>query len=172
MKNIILIGMPGAGKSTVGVILAKALGYDFLDTDLLISRQTGQTLQNILNTYGIKFFLRAEEDAALSTNCHNTIIATGGSMVLSKKAMLHLKKDAVTVFLDVPLFKLRRRLYNMKTRGIVIGKNQTLDDIYRERLPLYQKYADFTVSANNGKMRNTEATVEAVLQKLPEFMKT
>lgn len=170
MKNIILIGMPGAGKSTVGVILAKALGYDFLDTDLLLSRKIGQTLQDFLNTYGIKRFLKAEEDAALSTNCHGTIIATGGSMVLSKTAMIHLKKDAVTVFLDVPLFELRRRLRNMKTRGIVIGKDQTIDDIYQERLPLYQKYADFTVSSNTGKMRNTEITVEAVLKRVSGFL--
>lgn len=143
--NMILIGMPGAGKSTIGVILAKTLGMNFCDTDLLIQQNTGQRLQQIIDTQGLDAFLKAEEEAICSLSCRNTVIATGGSAVLSQKAMAHLQSCGKCVYLDVTLEECKRRIRNIRTRGIAVRKGQTLDDVFRERIPLYQKYAALTV---------------------------
>ena len=163
-NNIILIGMPGAGKSTAGVILAKTLGYDFIDTDILICRNTGATLQDYIDAHGIDSFLRIEESTALSLDCDNTVIATGGSMALSDPAMGHLKRDSVTVFLDVPFSELAARLKNIRTRGILLSPGQTLENLYHTRVPIYKRYADITVKARNG--ADIEETVGEIIQSL------
>jgi shikimate kinase len=163
-ENIILIGMPGAGKSTVGVVLAKTLGYDFIDTDILMSRQTGMTLQSFIDANGIEAFLKAEKNA-LTLDCSRTVIATGGSMVLSEAAMAHLKDGSTTFFIDVPLGELVRRLKNIRTRGIALKPGQTVGDIYRGCLPLYIKYADFTVPDVSGEAPDIEALVSEIVLK-------
>lgn len=143
--NIILIGMPGAGKSTIGVLLAKTLGMNFCDTDLIIQQNTGNRLQQIIDTQGLGAFLKAEEEAICSLTCRNTVIATGGSAVLSEKAMAHLQNHGTCVYLEIPLEECRRRIRNIRTRGIAVHKGQTLDDVFDERIPFYQKYAERTV---------------------------
>ncbi|MBR5272849.1 MAG: shikimate kinase [Clostridia bacterium] len=161
-NNIILVGMPAAGKSTVGVILAKTIGYNFVDTDIVISNREGCTLQHLVDTLDYEGFLKVEEAAALSLDCEKTVIATGGSMVLCENAMKRLKNDSVVVFLDAPLDEIRRRLTNIKTRGIAFGPNNTLSDIYNLRMPLYKKYADHTVDVTQG----TEKVVEEIIRKV------
>ena len=162
-KNIVLVGMPGAGKSTVGVVLAKTIGYDFLDTDILLCKQTGSTLQAYIDQYGIARFLKSEEKTALSIHCENTVIATGGSMVLSEPAMAHLNKDALTVFLNIPLNEIKTRLNNIKTRGIAAAPDQAIDDIYRHRLPLYQKYADVILPCETDCSLHMEDMIQSII---------
>ncbi|MBQ2570084.1 MAG: shikimate kinase [Ruminococcus sp.] len=162
MNNIILIGMPGSGKSTVGVLLAKALGYLFDDVDLLISRRAGKPLQKILDEDGLEYFLRLEEELGSTLAADRTVIATGGSMVLSEKAMAHLKSMGEVVFIDVPFAEIERRVTNIKTRGIVFHPNETLADVYRERLPLYERYADRTLRVGAGD--TIEDTVDSFLR--------
>jgi len=163
MDNIILIGMPGAGKSTVGVLAAKALGYAFLDTDLLLQAREGMLLQNILNTRGIEAFLSAEEAAICAVFCSKTVIATGGSVVCKPSAMEHLKSLGKIVWLRVPLSELAARLSNICTRGIALEPGQTLKDLYQSRAPLYEKYADITVDAAG---QHLEETVAMLLRNL------
>ncbi len=163
--NIVLIGMPGAGKSTVGVVLAKTLGYDFIDTDILLSRQMGMTLQSFIDAYGIEAFLKAEEKAVLTLDCSRTVIATGGSVVLSEAAMAHLKDGSTTYFIDVPLEELIRRLKNIKTRGITLKPGQTVGDVYSERVSLYIKFADLTVPETLGEATDIEAIVSEIVLK-------
>lgn len=166
MGNILLIGMPGAGKSTVGVILAKTVGFDFVDTDILLSRQIGYTLQDFIDKFGIEEFLRAEERAALSISCNRTVIATGGSMVLSDKAMRHLKEGAKTFWLNPPFEELERRLGNIKSRGIVMAGGQDIRDIYEQRLSLYEKYADIVISPSGPEAPDIESVVAEIIRRL------
>lgn len=161
-NNIILIGMPAAGKSTLGVILAKTIGYNFVDTDILISSRQGCTLQTLVDTLDHEGFLKVEGDTAMSLDCEKTVIATGGSMVLCENAMKWLKNDSVVVYLDAPLEEIKRRLTNIKTRGIAFGPNNTLTDIYNIRTPLYKKYADHVVDVTQG----TEKAVEEIIKKI------
>lgn len=164
-ENIILIGMPGAGKSTVGVILAKTLGMDFLDTDLVICRNTGRTLQDILDGDGLEAFLQIEEDTVLGLAPRRTVIATGGSVPLRDGAMEHLKKQGKVLYLQVELEELRRRLSNIKTRGIAFGPGQTLDSLYAYRVPIYEKWADMTVSVDPER-NDLESTVDRIVAAL------
>ena len=153
MKNIVLIGMPASGKSTVGVILAKTLGIGFVDTDLVIQQRENALLQDIINEKGLQCFLDKERDAILSLECENCVVATGGSVVFRDEAMQKLKRNSVIVFIRLQideelmneLKNVKARLKNIKTRGVAAPKNQTIDDIFFERLPLYKKYADITV---------------------------
>lgn len=146
MKNIVLIGMPGCGKSTVGVILAKTLGTDFLDTDLVIQKRENALLQQILNTRGLEAFLDAEEAAVCSTVCTGTVIATGGSVIYREAAMRHLAENGVIVYLELCYEEMMHRLNNIKTRGIALPEGQTMAGLFAERTPLYERYAQITVS--------------------------
>lgn len=159
-ENIVLIGMPGCGKSTLGVVLAKTLGYDFLDTDLVISSLQRNTLQKILDEQGLERFLQYEEQAGLSVNCERTVIATGGSMVFSEAAMEHLRANGRVVYLNVPPEELAIRLTNIRTRGIAASPGKSIADIYRERVPLYERYADLIVEVRN--QQSFEDVVEAL----------
>ncbi len=143
--NIVLIGMPGCGKSTCGVLAAKALLKNFFDTDLLIQNNENSTLQNILDEKGIEYFKKAEEDAIVSLNIRGTVIATGGSVVYSEKAMEHLKEIGKVIYLHLSYETMEKRIDNITTRGVVLAKNTTLKDMYNERLSLYNKYADEVV---------------------------
>ena len=163
MKNIVLIGMPASGKSTVGVVLAKTLGVGFVDTDLVIQQREGRLLQDIIDKDGLKAFLEIEENSLLSLDCENSVISTGGSAVFGEKAMEKLKKNAVTVFIDVSPSVLEKRLSNITTRGIAAKQGESVEDILRERLPLYKKYADFTISTEN---ENVESSVEKIVSLL------
>lgn len=165
MNNIILIGMPGSGKSTLGVLLAKTLGYSFIDTDLIISRRAGKTLQRILDEDGLDSFLQLEQEVGSSLRCEDTIVATGGSMVLSESAMRHLKAGGKVVYIDVPFAEIKRRVTNITTRGIAFHKNETLQSVYEARTPLYKKYADMTVSVDDGS-GNIESTVNKIASAL------
>ena len=147
-SNLTLIGMPGAGKSTIGIILAKNLAMGFIDTDVLIQINRQKTLQQILDESG-HFTLRAiEEEEILKLNIGNHIIATGGSAVYSPKAMAHLKNISEVIFLEVSLDVLKKRIHNFETRGIAKAEDQTLDALFRERRRLYKQYADLTIDCN------------------------
>lgn len=163
MNNIVLIGMPGAGKSTVGVLLAKTLGYAFLDTDLVIQEREGRLLQDLVDELGVEAFLDREAAAICSVDCDRTVIATGGSVVCRDGAMEHLKDLGRIVYLQLPLEELERRLHNISTRGIAMAPGETLAHIYDYRSPLYQKYADLTVAVDR---QTLEETVEQVLNAL------
>ncbi len=163
MKNIVLIGMPGAGKSTVGVILAKALGRTFIDTDIVIQENAGRLLQEIIDREGPGAFLKIEEKTILSLHCHNSVIATGGSVVFSQKAMESLKKEGVVIYLAISFEEMEERLRNITTRGIVLFSGESLSDMYHERVPLYEKYADITVDCSKG---DFEDIVEKVIGEL------
>ena len=163
MNNIVLIGMPGAGKSTVGVLLAKTLGDAFLDTDLVIQEREGRLLQDLVDELGVEAFLDREADAICSVDCDRTVIATGGSVVCRDGAMEHLKDLGRIVYLQLPLEELERRLHNISTRGIAMAPGETLAHIYDYRSPLYQKYADLTVAVDR---QTLEETVEQVLNAL------
>ena len=164
MKNIVLIGMPASGKSTVGVILAKTLGIGFCDTDLVIQQREKRLLQDIIDAEGIERFLDAECEAIVSLDCENCVIATGGSAVFRDSAMQKLKRDGIIVFLDVSLETVKARLNNIKTRGVAAGKGKTIDDIYYERLPFYQKYADITVSSDTSSSEDAVADILLALK--------
>lgn len=148
MKNVVMVGMPGSGKSTIGVILAKSLGFDFVDTDLVICKREGKKLQEIIDTEGLEKFLEIEQQVGKEISPVNSVVATGGSMILSDEAMENLKKDGIVVYVEVPLEILKKRITNMKTRGIAFKKGETLEDIFTERTPLYEKYADITITAD------------------------
>ena len=162
MNNIILIGMAGCGKSPVGVLLAKALGMGFLDTDLVIQRREGKKLQEIINGDGLEYFKRAEDAALLSIETDNTVIATGGSAVYYDDAMKHLKAGGKCVWLALPFDVIERRIRNIKTRGIAIAPGKTLRDVFEERQPLYEKYADIRVDCAGSAEDNVAEVIKAL----------
>lgn len=163
MANIVLIGMPGCGKSTVGVLLAKAMGFDFLDTDVLLQAREGKLLQQMIDEEGIDSFLRKEEEAVLSVSCDRTVIATGGSVVYSERAMESLRRKATVVYIELPYGEVERRLSNLATRGVTLRPGQTLRDLYEERVPLYRRSADWTLHADG---LSIEQTVGALARRL------
>ena len=145
MKNIVLIGMPGAGKSTVGVLLAKSLLMDFTDTDLIIQRETKKPLCDTINEKGTEYFIRLEEEIILKQEFSGAVIATGGSVVYGKAAMEKLKSNGIAVYLKTELPELVKRLGDITTRGIAMDKGMDIPALFLERAPLYEKYADITV---------------------------
>lgn len=144
-RNIVLIGMPGVGKSTIGVLLAKALGRYFLDTDVFIQAVQGRSLQEIIDAEGLAAFCKIEEDYATCIDLTNAVIATGGSVVYSEQAMRSLADRGVIVHLDLPVERIEQRLANLPTRGVVMEKGQTVRSLYAQREPLYRKYAQITI---------------------------
>ena len=162
MSNIILIGMPGAGKSTCGVLAAKMLLKNFFDTDLLIQNIEGKSLQAVIDENGTDYFQSAEERAILSLDINGTVIATGGSVVYSEQAMAHLKSLGKIIYLHLDYKTMKRRIRNVSTRGLVLRNGSTLKDMYDERLPLYEKYAEKIIICDGNTVEETaEKIVEA-----------
>ncbi len=166
MKNIILIGMPACGKSVTGVILAKSLKMNFIDADLLIQQRAGKSLQDIINADGIEIFKSIEEEVLNAINVKNTVIATGGSAVYYDSAMRHLKENGVVVYIEASLATIKKRLKNIRTRGVAMEKGQTIDSLYEMRVPLYEKYADCTVRSHRYRAENTVEDIISGLEKI------
>ncbi len=162
-SNIILIGMPGVGKSTIGVILAKLLGYQFVDADLLIQQQEKKLLSDIISERGTDGFIEVENRVNAGIVAEHTVIATGGSVVYGREAMRHLKEIGTVVYLEVSYGTIEKRLADIKGRGVVLKENQSLLDLYRERTPLYEMYADVRVAEEN---LNVEQTIERLVEEL------
>lgn len=150
MDNIILTGMPSCGKSTLGRMLAKELGYAFLDTDDVIIERNGCPLKDILDNEGLDGFIRREEEAVCSVTAQRTVIATGGSVVYSPKTMAHLKSLGRIVYLCLDYNEVERRLGDLHERGVAIAPGKTLRDLFDERTPLYEKYADLAILIQSG----------------------
>lgn len=162
-SNIVLIGMPGVGKSTIGVILAKELGFQFLDADLLIQKQENRLLKEIIAQEGVDSFIAIENQVNAAIEAEKTVIATGGSVIYGKEAMEHLQEIATIVYLKLPYEELNKRLGNLKNRGVVLRDGQSLKDLYDERIWLYEKYADIIVNEEN---KGIEATLENIIEVL------
>lgn len=165
-ENIVLIGMPGSGKSTSGVLLAKSLGLSFLDTDLLIQQQEGMLLQEIADTAGFSGFVEIEEKVISRLQATNCVISTGGSAVYGEKSMAHLKNIGILVFLDVSFPEIMRRIQNISARGIALKEGQSLENLYEERRPLYEKYADMTVTGDDKTIEELVTEIAGKLQKI------
>ncbi len=161
--NIVLIGMPGVGKSTVGVILAKELGFQFVDSDLLIQRQEKRLLKQIIEEDGIDGFIEIENQVNRSIKTRSAVIATGGSVVYGREAMENLKGIGKIVYLRLSYEALKQRLGNLHGRGVIVRKGQTLLDIYQERIPLYEQYADLVIDEED---KNIEETLQTILDSL------
>lgn len=162
-KNVTLIGMPGAGKSTIGVVLAKILGYDFIDSDLLIQKEEGKRLWEIMRDEGTDGFNRIEERVNSQIAVSNSVIATGGSVIYGPKAMEHLREISTVVYLKATCPVLKRRLGDLTTRGVVFKPGQTLEDLYAEREPLYEKYAHLTINIGR---KTVQQSVNAIAEAL------
>jgi shikimate kinase len=160
-NNISLIGMPGAGKSTAGIILAKNCGLGFIDTDVLIQINQQKTLQKILDENSYLALRDIEEKEILKLNIENHVIATGGSAVYSEKAMDHLLSISIVVFIEISLGQVQRRVQNFATRGIAKAKDQSLEELYRERQQLYKTYAQITVDGNDVSQEMLAVTIAA-----------
>lgn len=159
MENVVLIGMPGVGKSTVGVVLAKVLGYQFIDADSLIQKKMNMVLSEIIKKEGTDGFMKIENDVNASIETDRTVIATGGSVVYCEEAMEHLKSIGTVIYLKLSLESLSKRLGNLVGRGVVLKKGQTLEHLYDERTPLYEKYADLTIDEENQELEDTLQTI-------------
>ena len=162
-NNIVLIGMPGVGKSTAGVVLAKVLGYEFIDADLVIQQQEGKLLHEIISEVGADGFIEVENRVNRELTAEKSIIATGGSVVYGKEAMQHLKEIGTIVYLKVSYDILEKRLHDIKGRGVVLKDGQDLRGLYEERIPLYEKYADIIVCEDN---LTVEETIEKIVEQL------
>lgn len=165
-SNIILIGMPGAGKSTVGVLLAKAQSLSFVDVDLVIQAAEGARLQELIQSKGTEAFRAIEERCTMSLNPSDSVIAPGGSVVYSEKAMDHLRQQGMIVYLHVSLDEVKQRVGDPDVRGIVYEPGETLDSLYKERLPLYERYADVKVDCTG---LNHSAVVQAISKALDDL---
>lgn len=163
MNNIIFIGMPAAGKSTVGVVTAKRIGYRFIDTDLLIQEQEGMLLREIIDRQGIEKFLEIEDQANAKVEAEKAVIAPGGSVIYCENAMRHYKEIGKIVYLQASFETINNRLKNVRNRGVVLREGQTLRALYNERVPLFEKYADITVCEDGYELGET---VEHVLDAL------
>ena len=165
MKNIIFIGMPASGKSTVGVVIAKRLGYDFIDTDLLIQKQENRLLKEIIADVGNEVFLAIENQVNRDLEAEHAVISPGGSVIYCKEAMEHFKEIGTIVYLKVSFETINRRISNAKNRGVVLKEGQTLKDLYEERTKLFETYADYTISEDG---LDLEETIDKVLELFEE----
>lgn len=165
MKNIVLIGMPGAGKSTVGVVLAKRLGMSFMDSDLVIQEQEGKTLHEIIEEKGTEGFLAVEDMVNASVNPKNTVIATGGSVIYGSNAMEHLSEIGTVCYLKLSYESIRDRLGDLAQRGVALKDGQTLFDLYKERTPLYEQYAKLTIDCENKNIREIVGEIARIMGK-------
>lgn len=163
MKNIVLIGMPGAGKSTIGVLLAKTIAYRFTDCDLLIQEKTGEPLYKTIERDGIESFLKLENDVIAGLETDKTVIATGGSAIFGKEAMEHLKQGGTVVYLKLPPEEIEQRVNNITTRGIAMNPGESIRDVYAVRAPLYKGWADLTIDCTGC---SPEDVIAALLQQL------
>jgi len=161
--NIALIGMPAVGKSTVGVLLAKKLGFEFLDTDILIQAKEQMTLAQIIDAKGLERFLEIEESHLLGLDCSHHVIATGGSVIYKEKAIAHLAQTSTIIYLCVDLDILTTRLSDVIERGVAIDPGKGIDDLYKERTPLYDKYCDIKIDCGISTPAGVVTTVEQYL---------
>lgn len=166
--NIILIGMPGAGKSTVGVVLAKVLGYQFVDTDLTIQQKEGKLLWQIIEEKGVEEFIRIEDQINSQVNVSKSVIAPGGSAVFGENAMKHFQEIGTVVYLDVDYPILKKRVGNFERRGVVLRHGNSFRDIYEERLPYYQKYAQLSIKERGLNISQTVSAIVDALDLAPE----
>jgi len=162
--NLILIGMPASGKSTVGVILSKIIGYDFIDTDLLIQKSEHMRLSQIIEARGVEGFLEIENRVNASVEASRSVIATGGSAVYGQEAMQHLRQIGAVIYLQVDYEVIRKRLRNIRQRGVVLREGQTLRELYEERCALYEKYADLIVREGSGEIEDVVARIIRTLR--------
>lgn len=165
-RNLVFIGMPGVGKSTIGVVLAKVLGYNFIDADLVIQEKEGRLLHEIISAEGTEGFLEIECRINSEIEAEQSIIATGGSVVYKEKAMRHLKEIGTVIYLKVSYQALEKRLSDIKGRGVVLKDGQTLQMLYDERTPLYEKYADIVVDEEH---MGIEETAEQIIRQLEQY---
>ena len=165
--NIVLIGMPGAGKSTVGVVLAKKLGYGFVDSDLVIQERCGKLLHELIEERGVEGFWKLENEVNSSLDRRRSVIATGGSAVYGAEAMEHLREIGAVVYLKLPCGEIAERLGDLNARGVTLRPGQTLQELYEERVPLYEKYAHVTVECDGKMLREivTEIAAEAFAER-------
>jgi len=166
LANIVMIGMPGCGKSTVGVLLAKVLGKAFIDTDVVLQAKEKCRLQEMIDRIGIDAFLQIEEETVLNLDCENTVIATGGSVIYGRRAMEHLHKDGVVVYIRLPYEEVEQRLSNLATRGVTLRSGQSLYDLYQERISLYEREADIVVDASGFDIEQTVSAVASYFEML------
>ena len=164
MSNIVLIGMPGSGKSTVGVVLAKIMGYHFMDSDLLIQNQEGDILEHLIEKHGIEGFLQIENQVNRDINVKKTVISTGGSVCYCDEALKHMSEHGVIVYIKTDYESLHQRLGNLHQRGVVIRNGSTLLDLYNERTPLYEKYADVVADVSG-------CQIEKAIDKIKNLLK-
>lgn len=158
-----MIGMPGAGKSTVGVVLAKRIGYAFVDADLVIQSREGMLLHEIISRRGVEGFWKVEESVGESIEAHRTVVATGGSAVYGERAMRHYKQIGTVVYLSLPLQAIEERLGDLSMRGVTLKEGQDLAALYAERQPLYERYADQTVDCR-------DLSIREIVEKIASFL--
>ncbi len=162
-NNVVLIGMPGAGKSTVGVVLAKRLGCSFVDSDLVIQEKYDRLLHELIDEYGVEGFWKIENDVNASIERHKSVIATGGSVIYGAGAMEHLRQIGVVVYLKLPYEEVAERLGDLNERGVTLREGQTLRDLYEERIPLYEKYAHRVIDCHRKPIREIVAEIAETL---------
>lgn len=162
--NIVLIGMPGAGKSTVGVVLAKKLGYRFLDSDLIIQDKYGKLLQELITEHGIEGFWKLENDVNASIQVNKSVIATGGSAVYGEEAMKHLRQMGTVIYLKLSYEEVEDRLGDLNARGVTLREGQTLRELYAERIPLYEKYAHMVVDCDHKYLRQVVKEITGIYE--------
>ena len=163
--NITLIGMPASGKSSVGVVLAKRLGKKFVDTDIVIQEKYGKLLKELIEEHGDEGFREIEDEVNAGLDLDNSIISPGGSVVYGEKAMQHLKEISVIIYLELSYTAIKSRLGDLRERGITLKEGQSLKDLYLERVPLYEKYADITV---NEMKKSLAKTIDEICERLGE----
>lgn len=165
-RNVVLIGMPGCGKSTVGVVLAKRMGFSFLDSDLLIQDKYQKLLHELIVEHGMEGFRQIENDVNAAIDCEGTVVATGGSAVYGETAMERLKEIGFLFYLKLPCAEIEARLGDLDERGVIIREGQTLWNLYEERMPLYEKYADVTIACAGKQIKDIVTEIAHKYQEL------